>query len=105
MIDAASDVFRPVLAFALGTGCRRGEIMSLRWKDVSLKRGEVFIRAENSKTKQGRVVPLPPELTALLRTLRASQATRKIDGEDPVLQPRAGQPWAREGFRKYFPSA
>ena len=33
LVRVASEALRPVLAFALGTGCRRGEILTLRCVD------------------------------------------------------------------------
>ncbi|CAN5706081.1 hypothetical protein BH24ACI5_BH24ACI5_25960 [soil metagenome] len=52
------------LAFALpqsallDTAARVGEILSLQWKDVDLKKRELVVRAEKSKTRTARIVPL-----------------------------------------------
>ncbi len=88
--------------FALNTGCRRGEILSLRWKDVQWTRWEVFIRAENSKTAKGRPVPLPESVVRLLERLRSDQAARRIDGEDFVFDAKRGSVWTWATLRREF---
>jgi integrase len=51
LLAAASPDFRPILIVALGTGMRRGEILSLRWTDLDLVRGIITITAQkNGKT-------------------------------------------------------
>jgi site-specific recombinase XerD len=53
--------FYDVIAFALNTGCRKGEIVNLKWEDVDLKRKEIFIRHNDSFTVKGgneRVIPM-----------------------------------------------
>ena len=52
---------------AYNTGMRRGEILGLRWDRVDFKTGFVRLRAEDTKTNEGRIIPMTPELTALLR--------------------------------------
>lgn len=48
---------------------RRGEIFNLVWQRVDFKEGLIQLKAEDTKTKKGRIVPLTPELTTLLRRL------------------------------------
>ena len=48
------------------TGCRRSEILSLRWEDVAP--GEAELRLPDAKTG-ARVVPLPPRAVELLASL------------------------------------
>lgn len=48
------------------TGCRKSEILTLRWEDVALDEGE--LRLPDSKTG-ARVVSLPPQAVALLAAL------------------------------------
>ena len=102
LLRASSEIFRPLLTFALGTGCRRGEIMSLRWQDVSLKTSEVYIRSENSKTHKGRPVPLPEGLVGILRDMRREQRVRQLDRQDPVFQLPGGEPWTGKSVRGHF---
>jgi integrase len=53
---------------ALTTGCRRGEIYSLRWEMMDLERG--WLRLERTKNKEPRAVPLPSMTLELMRQWR-----------------------------------
>ncbi len=48
---------------------RLGEILHLTWDRVDLKANVIRLKAEDTKTNDGRLVPLTPELTALLKDL------------------------------------
>src|SRR5205085_11566861 len=50
---AAGSASAPLLAAALGTGCRQGELLGLAWQDVDLKAGTVAVRRSPSQTKEG----------------------------------------------------
>lgn len=79
----------PILALALGTGIRRGEILALRWEDVDLEAGTAGVfrslvptkdgfRIQEPKTARGRrTVALPPYVVQVLRRHRARQAEYK----------------------------
>jgi len=105
LVDAASGEFRPVVMFALGTGCRRGEILALRWKDVDVTRGTVYIRAEHSKTREGRSIYLPASVLGALEGLRRARGTLRLDREDQVFQLLDGGPWTAEAVRRHFACA
>ena len=68
LIDAASPAIRPVLVTALNTGMRRGEILSLRWKELDLVRGYIFI--EDSKSGRSRKVPINGQVLEALGGLK-----------------------------------
>ncbi len=59
--------------FALDTGCRRGEILSLSWKNLDLQKGVAVVFGK--KTSEWRGVPLTDRLRD---TLEAKQASRKV---------------------------
>jgi integrase len=59
-----------VIVLAIETGMRRGELLSLRWKDVDLQKGTV--RLPQTKNGRPRTVPLTP---------RAIYELRHIEGE------------------------
>jgi integrase len=57
---------------ALETGCRLGELLRLRWSDVDLKGRVLTVRAETTKTRTARAVPVSARLAAVLEMARAS---------------------------------
>jgi len=84
---AAGTVLYPIVALALATGARRGELLALTWADVDLERGAVSIsksleqvrdqvRVKPTKSKKPRVVALPASAVAILRQHQAEQAER-----------------------------
>jgi integrase len=52
---------------AYHTGMRRGEILGLRWNRVDFKTGFIRLKAADTKSNDGRIIPMTPELTTLLR--------------------------------------
>jgi integrase len=81
---------RPIVSFLVGTGCRRGEVLALQWKDVDLDKGLVRIersieqtkaglRVKSPKTKHGRRnVSISPWLVAELRAHKTRQQERRL---------------------------
>ena len=82
LLDAANPHLRAVVIALLDTAARPGEILSLQWKDVNLERRELVIRAEKSKSRTERIVPIS---TRLLATLEM----RKLDPAGEPFQPAA----------------
>ena len=66
LLDAANPHLRGVITAMLDTACRPGEILSLQWRDVSLARRELTIRAEKEKARRERVIPISSRLLAIL---------------------------------------
>jgi integrase len=62
---------KPVVVFALETGARRGEILSLRWVDVDLQ----YCTAKVDGKTGPRAIPLSTACTALLKVI-----PRSVDG-------------------------
>jgi integrase len=54
LLAVASPWLQRLIIAALTTGCRRGELLSLQWGDVDLRRGRLCIRAENAKDGESR---------------------------------------------------
>ncbi len=63
-----------MVEFLAASGCRLGEAVNIRWRDVDWQRGTLTIGAD-AETKNGehRVVPLFPPLRAFLEALRTRQ--------------------------------
>jgi integrase len=70
LLRALPDHLKPALAFGYWTGCRKGEILRLKWNQVDLDQGVVRLRAGETKSGEGRVIPLVPELLEILRLHR-----------------------------------
>jgi integrase len=67
---------RPPLTFAYFTGCRRGEIVGLQWSQVDLDRHIVRLNAGETKSGEGRLLPLRSELFNVLKMQRETRAQK-----------------------------
>jgi integrase len=87
---ALPEELRPVLTFAYYTGCRKGEILALRWSQVDF--GERVVRLEPGETKndQARTIPLAPELHEMLKLLKETRD--RYFADSPLVFSRAGEP-------------
>jgi integrase len=115
------------VAVAIGSGCRRGELVALRWRDVDLERGTIRVersaervvvrtakrtryetRFKEPKSRRSRrTIPLPPFAVERLRKHRVDQAQRfmaagrRPDG-DTVIFDKDGLPWNPGPFGMKF---
>ncbi len=64
-----------IVTLALNTGMRRGEILNLRWTDISLQRREILLRSETTKARTQRHVPLNAVAMSALEAWKAGQGT------------------------------
>lgn len=62
---------RPILVCAIDTGMRLGEMLKLRWSDVSLETGIIQILATNTKTQTARQVSMTSRVQETLSGLWA----------------------------------
>lgn len=67
LLRAAPGHLRPILLAALETGMRRGEIMNLKWADVDMKGGMIYVA--ETKTGRPRHIPMSSRLRATLGRL------------------------------------
>lgn len=99
LLDAAPSRYRAVIATAVFTGLRLGELLGLTWADVDLDAGLVHVRRQLDRTGAGRVPPKTPQavrevglMPALVKTLRAHREQSFARGhakpEDYVFAPR-----------------
>jgi integrase len=63
---------------AIESCCRQGELLSLTWRDVNLDRREMTIRAERTKTKTGRVLPISDRLVGVLEMAKTDPAGQDL---------------------------
>lgn len=69
LLDACDADLRALVIVAANTGMRRGELLALKREDLDLDRAYLRVRADHSKTSEGRVVPLNSEALRVLRDL------------------------------------
>jgi integrase len=86
----------PLWMFLLEVGSRWGETRLMTWGDVDLGKRIVVLRAENTKSRKQRAVPLGDELVQELIKLRALQETllrRLPNASDTVFLSPEGARW------------
>ena len=66
--DAAAPWLQPMLLIAYHTGMREGEIRSLRWDQIDLRAGTIRLKSHDTKTDEGRLIPLNQTLTTTFKT-------------------------------------
>ena len=81
-IGTAPQPYRLIFTLLRETGMRVGEVLDLRWGDVTLDIGRETLRVREAKNGVERAVVLGP--TATPRTLRALRAARRAQGRTPA---------------------
>jgi site-specific recombinase XerD len=94
-----------MLRLMLKTGLRRGEVLELRWRDVDLDAGELFVRY--GKGRKSRRLPI--EDADLLARLSRGREQRGVDApgneaalDEPVFASTRRRPIARSSFYRLF---
>lgn len=68
------DWFQPLVALAIHTGMRKGELLNMKWQDVDFLSGAVWIR--EAKSGEGRRLPMNSIARAALTALREARRER-----------------------------
>lgn len=107
--------WRTITHLMIITGCRRGEIMGLKWSKVNLDAGRLKIDNNllyskergiydgSPKTGQVRFVTIPKETVSLLKQYRAEQSQLKLLNGDRWND--TGYVFTRDDGRPMFPSS
>jgi integrase len=66
MLPHIHDELQPVVKFAYITGWRKGEVLTLEWRQVDMQAGVVRLEPGTTKNGKGREFPFTRELRALL---------------------------------------
>jgi integrase len=69
LLAACPAHLKPVVKVAYHTAMRQGEILNLTWGQVDLKDGFIKLAPEHTKTNEGRLVPLHPEVVDMLKAM------------------------------------
>lgn len=84
-----------LIMMAVTTGARRGALMSLKWQDVDLDKGEAFVQ----RTKNGEpfVLVLLPEVISELKRFKGTTKTDELVfcGRNPYRQMNFTKAWKR----------
>jgi integrase len=70
LITALPAHMKPIVQFALATGCRAGEIHGLEWSRVDLARKVAWLDHGTTKSGEGRGIPLNADAVAALESTR-----------------------------------
>lgn len=75
--ETQSDRMRNIFIFAFNTGCRLGEIINLRWKNIDLENLIITIGDElfTTKNEQQRIIPISTELKNILTKMKKTNIT------------------------------
>jgi integrase len=88
----------PLWILCLETGGRWNELRLLSWADVDLGASILILRAENTKSRKARAIPLTPRAQEALRMVRLQQQRvlgRLPTAHDRVLLSPDGVPWPK----------
>ena len=80
---------------ALHTGQRRGDVLTMRWNDIS--EGLIRVVQEKPETKREMWIPIHPKLAAILETLPRRAVT--------ILTTKSGRVWTKGHFNVKFHAA
>ena len=75
---AGDDRLHALWRLAVTTGMRRGELLSLRWKDVNLERGKLSVSWRTKTRTSLRYISLDPKTVAALREWKRRQADERV---------------------------
>lgn len=79
LIDSCAPHLKPIVIMALNTGMRRGEILNLKWSDISLKNRNILVR--NSKSNTSRIIPMNDTVYKTLKsTPKKGEYLFNLDG-------------------------
>jgi integrase len=87
---ALPEEIQPVITFAYYTGCRKGEILKLRWPQFDIEERVVRLAPGETKNDEPRTIPLVPELYEMLMLQKAMRD--KYWPHSPWIFSRLGKP-------------
>jgi len=86
LIEAAEPHLKPIIITALNTGMRKGEILTLTWRQIELKHG--YIHLEKTKNGERRDIPMNDTLKTLFKSLLKN---RRLDLDYVFVNPDTGK--------------
>lgn len=74
---AANPMLWNLILVAVLTGMRRGEMLSLTWEDLEVRPGWVHLKAQNTKARRERFIPISPHVQGVFTALRLDAAGKR----------------------------
>lgn len=102
LLEVSPIHLRRIILFALLTGMRAGEIISLRWENI--KKNEIVLESKSTKSKRQYTYPITEDLRKLLDEIRKEQKEKGIE-HGFVFTNSFGKPYTRLGYRRAFKTA
>jgi len=99
--SALPEEIRPVITYAYYTGCRKGEILRLRWTQIDLDERVIRLEPGETKNDEARTIFMAPELYEMM--IMQKHIRDRYFPECPWVFSRAGKPIL--DFRKAWTSA
>jgi len=87
-----ADYLKPAVLLALNTGCRRAEILKLKWVNVDFDLKQIAVVAETTKNNTTRYLPLNDEALSILKDWKKQRKIESIAGY--VFSDSNGQPFS-----------
>ena len=94
LINAADPRFRPIIQVAVQTGLRKGDILSIKRKDIDFKRN--ILTAWVSKTQEWQTFRIGEDLASVLKAIPGT-------GEYLFSNPKTGTKW--RDIKKWWEAA
>jgi len=112
LLEASSPEFYPLFSTAVLTGARQGELLALKWGDVDLEQGVMYVRrsfhpehgfVEPKSAKGSRAICMSPEL---LRILAMHKARTNGSADRLVFPNTVGKPMLHQNLvrREFHPT-
>lgn len=106
--NAEARVRYPMIATAIYTGMRKGELFGLRWTDVHLDAGRIDVNRsyrQAPKSGKARHLPIHPELARVLRVWRDNGCPKTAENLVFPVNGRMGDPWDMLGLAPLLEAA
>lgn len=98
-IDLAPQHMRTMVIIAYNTGMRQDEVLDLRWNEIDLKKGFIYLPVERTKEGKAKAIPINCHVKSALEEL-----PRPIHHNFVILN-RGGGHLTTDGFYKVFNAA
>ena len=91
LVASAPEHLKPIIIFAYKTGCRKSEILSLKWSQLDLK--NKVVRLLETKNGEMRTIPLDTQLVQMLGNIERVHTNIFTYRNQPIKD-------VREGFKR-----